>query len=175
MSVSEYCLVGRHEEVAPERHLHAAGNRCPVDRPQHGLPQLGDLGNAVFGMKPFEIGSFVSLGLLEIEARTERRIGTCQYHSAHGSVAISIHQRGVQGADQIGVQCVSHLGTVHRQHPDRAVVLTQNELLVHDIYAATLGNSLSLTRGPHNSLGPRELDLLPAVQQRRRVALQWAG
>jgi hypothetical protein len=52
----------------------------------------------------------------------------------------------VQSADQVGVQGVSRLWTVHRQQPDRAAVFPQDELLFHDIHAAALGNSLSLTQ-----------------------------
>jgi hypothetical protein len=63
----------------------------------------------------------------------------------------------------------------HRQHPDRAAVLAQDELLVQGTHGAALGNSLSLTAGVHNFLNPRKFDFLPAVQQRSRVALQRSG
>jgi hypothetical protein len=65
MSVGEDRSIGSHEEVATECHLHTAGNRCPVDRSQHGLAQLGDLGDAVLGVKPLEIGGPIALNLLE--------------------------------------------------------------------------------------------------------------
>jgi hypothetical protein len=68
MSVGEDRSVGRHKEVATECHLHTAGNRCSVYRPQHGLAELGGLGDAVLGVKPFEIGGPIALNLLEIKA-----------------------------------------------------------------------------------------------------------
>jgi hypothetical protein len=80
-----------------------------------------------------------------------------------------------KGANQVGVQRISRLGTIHRQHPDSAAVLAQDELVAQGTHVAALGNSLSLTAGAHNFLDPRKLDLLPAVQQRRRVALQRSG
>ena len=145
MSVSEDRSIGSHEEVTTECYLHTAGNRCPVYRSQHRLAQLGDLGDAVLGVKPFEIGRPISLNLLEIEAGAKRRIRTGQYHRTHRSIAIGLDQSGVQGADQVGVQRVSRLGTIHRQHPDRAAVLAQDKRLVHGTHHAVLGNSLSLT------------------------------
>jgi hypothetical protein len=91
VSVGEDRSVGCHEEVATEGHLHAAGNRWPVYRSQNRLVQLGDLRDAILGVKPFKIGRPISLDLLKIKAGTERRIRTGQYHRAHRSIAISVH------------------------------------------------------------------------------------
>jgi hypothetical protein len=77
ISVSEDRSIGRHEKVTPKCHLHAAPNRCAIYCSHHGFAQLGDLGDAVLGVKPFEIGGPVTLGLLEMEAGTESRIRTC--------------------------------------------------------------------------------------------------
>jgi hypothetical protein len=101
-------------------------------------------------VKPFEIGSSIALSLLEIEAGTKRRIRAGQYHRAHRSVAISLHQRSVYGADQVSVQRISRLGAIHRQHHDRAAVLAQDKLPVQGTHVAGLSNSLPLP-GVHNS------------------------
>jgi hypothetical protein len=142
MSVGEDSAVGRHEEVATECHLHAAGNRCPVYRSHNRRAQLGDLRDAVLGVQPFKIGGPIALRLLEIESGTEGRIRACQHDCTYRRIAIGVDQSGVQGADQPSTQRISCLGTVHRQHPDRVAVLEQDKLIQgnHD---AGLENSLS--------------------------------
>jgi hypothetical protein len=102
---------------------------APFYRSQNRRAQLGDLRDAVLGVKPFEIGGPIALRLLEIESGAESRIRACQHDCAHGHIAIGVNQSSVHGADQPRAQRISRLGTVHRQHPDRAAVLKQDKLV----------------------------------------------
>jgi hypothetical protein len=117
---------------------------APFYRSEDRLAQLRDLGDAVLGVEPFEIGGPIAVNLLKIKAGTERRIRAGKYQCTHRVITVGLHQSSVQRADQPGVQSISRPGTIHRQHPDRAAILAQDKLLVQGAHGAALGNSLSL-------------------------------
>lgn len=128
MGVGEHRPLRGDEEVAAERHLQAAGERRAVDRGDDRGAHVGGRGDTTLRPKLLEVSQPVALGLLEIHAGAERRVGAGQDHDADVVVGIGPRQRVVEGADQVATQRIAGTGPVHGQHAHRAVVGDEDEL-----------------------------------------------
>ena len=113
------------QEVACQRNLQTAGERRPVDRTDDRGAQSGDGRHAVVPGEPPEVLPAELLGLLEVDAGAERRIGSGEHHRVHGLVGIGGEQRGVQRLEELRAQRISRLRAVHGEQPNRAMVLAQ--------------------------------------------------
>ena len=123
MRVGEPCEFRADEEVAVERDLEAARDRNAVDRADQRLDvrwkrtaerraAVADRGEAL------TLLHLAAAELLQVDARTERRIAAGEDHHVDRVVVVATRDGGGQGAPHSSVQRVALVGPVQRDGGD---------------------------------------------------------
>ncbi len=125
--VGEDRALGGDEKVTAQGHFEPTGEYRAVDGADDRRAHLAGLTDATLILKLFEVDRAEPLGLFEVHAGAERRVGAGEDHCPHSRVVVSLAECGIQRPDQVGAQRVSLCGPVHGQHPDCARVLGENQ------------------------------------------------
>src|ERR1700728_1325580 len=116
----------RHDQVAAQGELEAAGERVPLDRGDHGLGRrpLGDPAEAAARHD----GRVPAQEAPQAHARGERAARAGQDDDPRILVAVELVHRGGYAAGDLAVDSVARLGAIDRDDGDPAVAVGENRV-----------------------------------------------